>query len=152
MNLRLVSEGTDIPRLQVCCHLRRVKTELYFREVLGRILRVSNSLNQEAWLFIISEDKLTTFANRIDQELPDLCVLVRSNAVSKEFSLEMENNRTTTSTTNTTPAKLFTFTEQFSAFDRLNISNNQDCNSASLTYLKGFGGFREKLIEVFTTE
>jgi len=150
VSVGMVSEGTDIPRLQVCCHLSRVKTELYFRQVLGRILRVNSSANQEAWLFTLAEDKLTTFANRIDQELPDMCVLERSNATSKEFSLEMKDNRTT-STSNTTQPQLLTFTEQFSASDRLNISNNQDCNSASLTYLKGFGGFREKLIEVFTT-
>lgn len=43
VSVDMVSEGTDIPRLQVCCHLSRVKTELYFRQVLGRILRISNN-------------------------------------------------------------------------------------------------------------
>lgn len=31
VSVGMISEGTDIPRLQVCCHLTRVKTELYFR-------------------------------------------------------------------------------------------------------------------------
>ena len=35
----MISEITNIPRLRVCCHLTRVKTELHFRQVLGRILR-----------------------------------------------------------------------------------------------------------------
>ena len=78
VSVGMVSEGTDIPRLQVCCHLSRVKTELYFRQVLGRILRVNNSPNQEAWLFTLAEETLTTFANRIDQELPDTYVLIKN--------------------------------------------------------------------------
>ncbi|MFA0703886.1 DEAD/DEAH box helicase, partial [Vibrio sp. 10N.222.48.A8] len=40
VSVGMISEGTDIPRLQVCCHMSSVKTELYFRQVLGRILRV----------------------------------------------------------------------------------------------------------------
>ena len=35
VSVGMISEGTDIPRLQVCCHLSSVKTELYFRQVLG---------------------------------------------------------------------------------------------------------------------
>ena len=42
VSVGMVSEGTNIPRLQVCCHLSRVKTELHFRQVLGRILRATN--------------------------------------------------------------------------------------------------------------
>jgi superfamily II DNA or RNA helicase len=38
----MVSEGTNIPRLQVCCYLSRIKTELYFRQVLGRIVRAKD--------------------------------------------------------------------------------------------------------------
>ena len=45
VSVGMVSEGTDIPRLQVCCHLSSVKTELYFRQVLGRILRIDQGNN-----------------------------------------------------------------------------------------------------------
>ena len=38
VSVGMISEGTNVPRLRVCCHLTRVKTELYFRQVLGRIL------------------------------------------------------------------------------------------------------------------
>lgn len=67
----MVSEGTDIPRLQVCCHLSSVKTELFFRQVLGRILRVDQGNNQEAWLYTFAEPKLAQYAHRIDQEVPE---------------------------------------------------------------------------------
>ncbi len=43
VSVGMISEGTDIPRLQVCCHISSVKTELYFRQVLGRILRVNGN-------------------------------------------------------------------------------------------------------------
>ncbi|WP_067869698.1 DEAD/DEAH box helicase [Neptuniibacter marinus] len=80
VSVGMVSEGTDIPRLQVCCHLSRVRTELYFRQVLGRILRVDGESSQESWLYTFAEPKLVEFANRLDQELPDQRVVVRAIA------------------------------------------------------------------------
>lgn len=75
VSVGMISEGTDIPRLQVCCHLSRVKTELYFRQVLGRILRTNASLNQQAWLYTFAEPKLVEFASRIAEEIPDIPVI-----------------------------------------------------------------------------
>lgn len=71
----MISEGTDIPRLQVCCHLSRVKTELYFRQVLGRILRTNDSFNQQAWLYSFAEPKLVEFTSRIAEEISDIPVI-----------------------------------------------------------------------------
>lgn len=76
VSVGMVSEGTDIPRLQVCCHLSRVKTELYFRQVLGRILRMTKERNQEAWLFTFAEPTLVEFAHRIDKDLPSHDVVI----------------------------------------------------------------------------
>ena len=71
VSIGMISEGTYIPRLQVCCHLSTVKTELYFRQVLGRILRVNQRINQEAWLFTMATDELTLFSKRLVKNLPD---------------------------------------------------------------------------------
>lgn len=150
VSVGMVSEGTDIPRLQVCCHLSRVKTELYFRQVLGRILRVNNSMNQEAWLFTFAEEKLSIFANRIEQELPDACVLVRSNEATSRFDIAANDYKTTplldnSPTSVNTPLNDLSFQEK--------SSNTQIVNGTSSppAYLKNFGGFREKLIEAFTS-
>ncbi|MAR91206.1 MAG: DEAD/DEAH box helicase [Pseudomonadales bacterium] len=70
VSVGMISEGTDIPRLQVCCHLTRVKTELYFRQVLGRILRVQNSGNEEALLIMPAEPKLIEYAHRVAEDIP----------------------------------------------------------------------------------
>ena len=146
VSVGMVSEGTDIPRLQVCCHLSRVKTELYFRQVLGRILRVNNSPNQEAWLFTLAEETLTTFANRIDQELPDNCVLIRNNAIANE-NFGTENHKKTGSTRpDSQPIDeiddlLFSW--------RTNESNQLKTESQEVSFLQAFGGFRERIIETF---
>ncbi|MFM2629276.1 DEAD/DEAH box helicase family protein [Vibrio chagasii] len=77
VSVGMISEGTDIPRLQVCCHMSSVKTELYFRQVLGRILRVNDSMDQQAWLFTFAEQSLIEFAERVEQDIPDSCMFAR---------------------------------------------------------------------------
>ncbi|WOD10684.1 DEAD/DEAH box helicase family protein [Pseudomonas sp. NyZ704] len=72
----MISEGTDIPRLQVCCYLSRIRTELYYRQVLGRVLRRTSETDEQAWLFMLAEPTLTSYAERIAEDLPeDLAVL-----------------------------------------------------------------------------
>jgi len=71
VSVGMVSEGTDIPRLQICCHLSWVKTELYFRQVMGRILRVNGAADEEAWLYTLAEPSLAEYAHRVDEDLPE---------------------------------------------------------------------------------
>jgi len=151
VSVGMVSEGTDIPRLQVCCHLSRVKTELYFRQVIGRILRVSSSPNQESWLFTLAEEKLSIFANRIDQELPDLSVLVRSNAVANDFSVAGKKKKVLPTSTDIAPTQIITLLGEPSLSGQLNDPKHHKENPPESAYLDRFGGFREKLIEVFTS-
>ena len=87
VSIGMVSEGTDIPRLQVCCHLSRIRTELYFRQVLGRILRTNKSINQEAWLFTICEPTLKKFAIRVHDEIPDSRVIFEKTKNSYTTSI-----------------------------------------------------------------
>jgi len=67
----MISEGTDIPRLQVCCYLSRIRTELHYRQVLGRVLRRTGESDGQAWLFMLAEPVLRSFAERIAYDLPD---------------------------------------------------------------------------------
>lgn len=148
VSVGMVSEGTDIPRLQVCCHLSRVKTELYFRQVLGRILRINTSANQEAWLFTLAEEKLSIFANRIDQELPDICVLVKSKKISERFVANKVNKQSVS--TNKKPTEMITLLDVFSSNQSLSTLNTATRNEATPTFVETFGGFRKQLIETFT--
>jgi len=70
ISVGMISEGTNIPRLQVCCHLTNIKTEMHFRQILGRILRMTGSKNQEAVMYIPAEPKLLEYAYRVKQDVP----------------------------------------------------------------------------------
>jgi superfamily II DNA or RNA helicase len=70
ISVGMISEGTNIPRLQVCCHLTNIKTEMHFRQILGRILRMTNSVNQDAILIMPAEPKLLEYAYRVKQDVP----------------------------------------------------------------------------------
>lgn len=67
----MISEGTDIPRLQVCCHLSRIRTELHYRQVLGRVLRRMGEVDDQAWLFALAEPALKQFSQRVADDLPE---------------------------------------------------------------------------------
>ena len=77
----MVSEGTDIPRLQVCCYLSRIRTELHYRQVLGRVLRRTGPTDDLAWLYVLAESTLEGFSQRIADDLPeDLAILTHVHA------------------------------------------------------------------------
>ena len=89
----MISEGTDIPRLQVCCYLSRIRTEMYFRQVLGRVLRRRSDADPKAWMFMISESVLTACAKRLMESLPDhLAVSVHVNYINRKGILLQESN------------------------------------------------------------
>ena len=88
VSVGMISEGTNIPRLQVCCHLTRIKTELHFRQMLGRILRINDGSNQEACLFMPAESKLTEFAYRVGEDIPYENSIVRfENATNQKATI-----------------------------------------------------------------
>ena len=87
VSVGMISEGTDIPRLQVCCYLSRVRTELYLRQVLGRILRRNDSIDELAWLYLYVEPKLEEFCYRIKNDLPDDHRVVSKLATSQMDTL-----------------------------------------------------------------
>jgi superfamily II DNA or RNA helicase len=77
ISVGMVSEGTNIPRLRVCCHLTRVKTELHFRQVLGRILRIDGVHHGDSYLYVPAEPSLAEYAGRVIEEIPDVGTLRR---------------------------------------------------------------------------
>lgn len=91
VSVGMISEGTDIPRLQVCCHMSSVKTELYFRQVLGRILRVNDTINQQAWLFTFAEQNLIQFSEQIEQDIPESCIFAKMGNIS-DIKLKTSGN------------------------------------------------------------
>jgi superfamily II DNA or RNA helicase len=70
ISIAMISEGTDIPRLQVCCNLTDVTTELYFRQILGRILRMTNHQTDIGYMFILAEPNLVEYAECLNEAIP----------------------------------------------------------------------------------
>jgi len=71
-----ISEAGEIPRLQVCCYYIRIRTELHYRQVLGRVLRRMGEIDDQAWLFVFAKPTLKRFSQRIADDLPeDLAVV-----------------------------------------------------------------------------
>ncbi|MFY8274492.1 DEAD/DEAH box helicase [Pseudoalteromonas sp. SSDWG2] len=89
ISVGMISEGTNIPRLQVCCYLSNVKTEMNYRQVMGRILRITDAPNQQAILFIPAEPSLVDYAYRVAQDIPDELAKVKFAQMNDEIIAEV---------------------------------------------------------------
>lgn len=108
ISVGMVSEGTNIPRLQVCCNLTNVTTEMYFRQIFGRVLRKTNASNQEAFMFMPAEPKLVSYARRMVQDIPDEVAKVKIVKMDDEITTnaeEMTPVEATRSNTHVLPEK-----------------------------------------------
>lgn len=153
VSVGMISEGTDIPRLQVCCHLSRVKTELYFRQVLGRILRINKSKNQEAWLYTFAASKLVEFANRIAEEIPDVPVLFRESE-TVTFSVEQEESKVIKASIpsqDSHTVRLSTPHINAQKHPFIATANNQNLSWPVSPSFEILGGFREKVVSTFNS-
>lgn len=69
VSVKMVSEGVDIPRLRVGVYLTNVKAELFFRQFVGRFVRVLQNLqSQDAFVFIPQDRELVKLAESIQEE------------------------------------------------------------------------------------
>lgn len=70
VSVKMVSEGVDIPRLRVGVYLTNVKAELFFRQAVGRFVRIQKELgnSQEAFIFIPQDRDLVKLAETIQEE------------------------------------------------------------------------------------
>jgi superfamily II DNA or RNA helicase len=68
--VNMVSEGVDIPRLRIGIYATNVLTEMYFRQVVGRFVRMQDGLPkpQRAWLYLPKDANLVHHAKRIKTE------------------------------------------------------------------------------------
>ncbi|XTZ64939.1 DEAD/DEAH box helicase [Aeromonas salmonicida subsp. pectinolytica] len=145
ISVGMISEGTDIPRLQVCCHLSHIRTELHYRQVLGRVLRITKTGLQEGWFYTFAEPELVTFAGRIAEELPDQRVVIHeshaSNIVSADHIFANTPQRTLESTN--------ILLGEISATGVILTKNDHRISIADSPQIKLLGRFREKIIATF---
>lgn len=69
VSVKMVSEGVDIPRLRIGAYLTITKAELFFRQAVGRFVRVLSHLQyQDAFIFIPKDKDLVKLAQEINAE------------------------------------------------------------------------------------
>ncbi|PSV32185.1 DEAD/DEAH box helicase [Photobacterium sp. GB-210] len=147
VSVGMISEGTDIPRLQVCCHMSSVKTELYFRQVLGRILRVNGKENQQAWLFTFAEQSLIQFSERVEQDIPESCLYAKMGQSIESDFFDQSNNLKVIPPL--LPSRYGVSTE-ISWGDQTNRVNHYGGELEALYELK-LGAFRQRVILAFVS-
>jgi superfamily II DNA or RNA helicase len=68
----MVSEGVDIPQLRVGVYATNKRTELFFRQVLGRLVRVRGDLpedvDQTAYMFVPKEEGVIALADAVTRD------------------------------------------------------------------------------------
>lgn len=68
--VKMVSEGIDIPRLRVEIYATNVMTEMYFRQIMGRIVRMIGSYDDEtSYMYIYDDAQLVRFAQEVREEI-----------------------------------------------------------------------------------
>lgn len=98
ISVGMISEGTNIPRLQICCHLTNIKTEMHFRQTLGRILRMTGSKNKEAIMYMPAEPKLLEYAYRVKQDVPFEADVVKFEKMKAVVHEDIEDKESSTVT------------------------------------------------------
>jgi superfamily II DNA or RNA helicase len=69
VSVLMVSEGVDVPRLRVGVYATTARTELFFRQVIGRFIRRTPSpRDQMSHVFLPSDPRLKLLATQIEEE------------------------------------------------------------------------------------
>jgi superfamily II DNA or RNA helicase len=65
----MVSEGVDVPRLRVGVYATTARTELFFRQVVGRFVRRTPAPREQmSHLFLASDPRLKQLAAQVEEE------------------------------------------------------------------------------------
>src|SRR3954447_17975271 len=69
VSVLMVSEGVDVPRLRVGVYATTARTELFFRQVVGRFVRrTATPREQMSHLFLASDPRLKQLAAQVEEE------------------------------------------------------------------------------------
>jgi len=91
----MVSEGVDIPRLRVGVYATTARTELFFRQVVGRFIRrTPTPERQMSWLLLPADPRLKQLAGQIEEERRHALDLTPKEAVDEERAERQVSERT----------------------------------------------------------
>jgi superfamily II DNA or RNA helicase len=85
VSVLMVSEGVDVPRLRVGVYATTARTELFFRQVIGRFIRRTPApKDQMSHVFLPSDPKLKALAIQIEEERNHALVLAPADGEAVE--------------------------------------------------------------------
>lgn len=89
----MVSEGVDIPRLRVGVYATTVRTKMYFRQFLGRIVRRIPTLQalQVAYCYLPADPTLIRLAEEIEDEIRH-CIRPRGEEIFDDDRRRVRND------------------------------------------------------------
>ena len=150
VSVGMISEGTNIPRLRVCCYLSHVKTELYFRQVLGRVLRVQNHKHEVGHFFMPAHPKLIQYAKRVREDIPESIfkTLRLSNFLQIENLDQKETDMTRESSFETDSDYLITMPESFVTKPEHGIGGSESLDYRYNFSIDSIGRFREAIFQL----
>ena len=80
VSVAMVSEGVDIKRLSVLVFLPSAKTELFFRQAMGRVVRTGDKNDLSFANVIMPTDKtFDLYARRVEKEMPESFLKPKEN-------------------------------------------------------------------------
>jgi superfamily II DNA or RNA helicase len=89
VSVLMVSEGVDVPRLRVGVYATTARTELFFRQVVGRFIRrTAAPRDQMSHLFLPSDPRLKALAAQVEEERRHALVLETPEELGFEPVLE----------------------------------------------------------------
>jgi superfamily II DNA or RNA helicase len=84
VSVLMVSEGVDVPRLRVGVYATTARTELFFRQVVGRFVRrTAAPRDQMSHLFLPSDPRLKVLAGQIEEERDHALAPATSDGLSE---------------------------------------------------------------------
>lgn len=143
ISIAMISEGTDIPRLQVCCNLTDVTTELYFRQILGRILRMTNSQTTIGYMFILAEPNLVEYSECLNEAIPGTYNYKRTQKLIDSMDISETTEGNQNAHDDTQP-----FTPDIDINNFISSDNQETLEYSVLTELSMYS-FKSKIISYF---
>ncbi|HET7417345.1 MAG TPA: DEAD/DEAH box helicase family protein [Solirubrobacterales bacterium] len=94
VSVLMVSEGVDIPRLRVGVYATAARTELFFRQVVGRFIRATpGPRRQMSYLLMPADPRLKALAREIERERRHALELAPEAEEEEEVELDEPERR-----------------------------------------------------------
>jgi superfamily II DNA or RNA helicase len=94
VSVLMVSEGVDIPRLRVGVYATAARTELFFRQVIGRFVRRTPTPKaQMSYLLMPADGRLKALAARVEEERNHALEQGAADAVERERAERSESSQ-----------------------------------------------------------